>query len=288
MKRILIILLVILIFLLTFTGCSTIYMKESFIDFSNSTKTIGKNTTYCFEQLFDEEINTRIAESINKDAMTQSELEPKVLDWSQLELRKKLMDYITNYVKLLESVVIIDYQKDISKNAKQVQDNLNYISTNHDFIDKKEIAVLSSFSTGLVESLTSSARRSFLIKVMNQHQPILELAVQKLISELQTTQLMINNFFDRQFLFQVALVWPEKETSREKYAKIGVKILERKREINSMLEEVIKALDFIPFTHKDMIRLLKYNDSPITTLDQLSNFGARLEEMYVEIAKKKK
>jgi hypothetical protein len=33
-----------------------------------------------------------------------------------------------------------------------------------------------------------------------------------------------------------------------------------------------------------MIRLLKYNDSPITTLDQLSNFGARLEEMYVEIA----
>ena len=109
MKRILIILLVILIFLLTFTGCSTIYMKESFTDFSNSTKSIGKNTTYCFEQLFDEEMNTRIAESINKDAM-------------------------------------------------------------------------------------------------------------------------------------------------------------------------------IPLTHKEMISLLKYNDSPITTLDQLSNFGARLEEMYVEIA----
>jgi uncharacterized protein YceK len=109
MKRILIILLVIFIFLFTFSGCSTIYMKESFTDFSNSTKTIGKNTTYCFEQLFDEEIN-------------------------------------------------------------------------------------------------------------------------------------------------------------------------------SMLQEVIKALDFIPLTHKEMIRLLKYNDSPITTLDQLSNFGARLEEMYVEIA----
>jgi hypothetical protein len=29
-------------------------------------------------------------------------------------------------VKLLESVVIIDYQKDISKNAKQVRDSLNY------------------------------------------------------------------------------------------------------------------------------------------------------------------
>jgi hypothetical protein len=96
---------------------------------------------------------------------------------------------------------------------------------------------------------------------------------------------MINNFFDRQFLMQVSMPWPEKETSREKYAKIGVKILGRKREINSMLQEVIKALDFIPLTHQEMIRLLKYNDTPLRTLDQLSNFGAKLEEMYVKIAK---
>ena len=137
MKRIIIIIITIVLWFCIFPGCSTIYMKESFTDFSNSTKTIGKNTAYCF---------------------------------------------------------------------------------------------------------------------------------------------------DRQFLFQVSLVWPEKETSREKYAKIGVKILERKREINSMLQEVIKALDFIPMTHQEMIRLLKYNDSPIRTLDQLSNFGARLEEMYVEKA----
>jgi hypothetical protein len=43
--------------------------------------------------------------------MIQEELGPKVLTWSQLELRKELIEYITNYVKLLESVVIIDYQK---------------------------------------------------------------------------------------------------------------------------------------------------------------------------------
>lgn len=287
MKRILLILVLIILWLCSFTGCSTVYMKQSFTDFSKSTKTIGKNTTYCFEQLFEEEIKTRIAESSKKDAMTQEQLEPRVLTWSQLELRKELMEYITNYVKLLESVVKIDYQKDITKNAKKIRDNLEYISTHHDFIDKKEIAVLSSFSTSLVEALTSSARRAFLIGVMNRHQPLLELTVQKLISELQTTQMMINNFFDRQFLFQVSLPWPAKETSREKYAKIGVKILDRKREINSLLLEVIKALDFIPLTHEEMIRLLKFNDTQIRTLDQLSNFGAKLEEMYVKIAKKK-
>jgi hypothetical protein len=198
---------------------------------------------------------------------------------------KFIGEYISNYVKLLESIVIIDYQKDITKNVKQIRDNLEYISTNHDFIDKKEIAFLTSFSTSLVEALTSSARRSFLIKIMNRHQPILEKTVKKLISELQTSRLMINNFFDRQFLFQVSLPWPDKETSREKYAKIGVKILDRKREINGMLQEVINALDFIPLTHKEMIRLLKYNDTPLRTLVQLSNFGARLEERYMKYAK---
>ncbi len=285
MKRIL---LILIICVFTFTGCSTIYMKESFTDFSNSTSTIGKNTAYCFEQLFLEEINTRIVESIKKEAMTQEELEPGVLTWSQLELRKELMKYITNYVKLLESVVIIDYQKDIYNNAEQTRENLEYIGTNHDFIDKKEIAVLSSFTTGLVDALTSSARRAVLIKLMNQHQPVLEMTVQKLISELQTTQLMMNNFLDRQFLLQVSLPWSDKEANREKYAKLGVNILERKREINSLLQEVIKALDFIPRTHEAMNRLLKYNDNPLRTLAQLSGFGAKLEEMYMEIAVEKK
>jgi hypothetical protein len=198
------------------------------------------------------------------------------------------MDYITNYVKLLESIVIVDYKKDISKNAKQVTTNLEYISSHHEeLLGKKEIGLLSTLATGLVEALTASARRAFLIKVMTRQQPILEMTVQKLIKELQTTQLMINNFFDRQFLFQESLPYPTKESSREKYAKIGVKILARKRRINSMLQQVIKALDFIPLTHEEMIRLLKYNDTPVRTLDQLSNFGARLEEMYMKIAKKK-
>jgi hypothetical protein len=263
-------------------------MKESFIDFSNSTSTIGKNTTYCFEQLFSEEINTRIAESIKKETMTREELEPGVMTRAQLGLRKELVKYITNYVKLLESLVIIDYQKDIYKNAGQTRENLEYIGTNHEFIEKKEIAVLSSFTTGLVDALTSSARRAVLIKLMSQHQPVLEMTVQKLITELQTSQVMMNNFFDRQFLLRVSLPWPSQEANREKYAKLGVDILERKREINSLVQEVIKALDFIPRTHAEMIRLLKYNDSPLRILHQLSSFGAKLEEMYMEIADEKK
>ena len=279
MKRILMILFIIIIWLCLFTSCSTTYLKQSFKDYSKSTKTIGKNTVDCFEQLFEEEINTRIAESSLQETMKQELLEPHVFTWNHLEIRVELINYIINYVKLLESVVVVDYQKEIKKNAKKIEDNLETISTYHDFLQEKEIAILTSSSTGLAEVLTDSARRSFLIRTMTSHQPLLEMAVHRLIKELLTAKELINNFYQRQFLHQVKFPWPSKETSREKYAKIGVKILKRKRKINSQLRDVIKALDMIPLTHKELIGLLKKDDTPLRTLDQLTNLGARLEEM---------
>ncbi|UCH97792.1 MAG: hypothetical protein JSV88_13325, partial [Candidatus Aminicenantes bacterium] len=270
-------------------GCSTVYLKQPFKDFSDSTKKIGKNTTYCFEQLFAEEINTRIAESLKKETINSSLLEPNVLTWTQLELRKEFINYLVNYTDLLESIIIKDYTKDISKNAQQVKKNIETIYLSHIDPLKKRVSNLSfSIYSALAETLTASARRAFILKIMNQHQPILEIVIEKLKQELETTQVLINNFFDRQFLYMVCFRWPAKESSREKYAKIGAKILKRKREINSMLKEVIHAVELIPRTHQQLIKLVKDNQGPGQTLYQLINAGARLAEMLEEFSNEKK
>lgn len=289
MKRIILILLIILIWLCTFTGCSTAYLKQPFKDFSDSTKKIGKNTGYCFEQLFEEEINTRIAESFKKDTINPSLLEPKVLTWNQLELRKEFINYLVNYTDLLESIIIKDYTKDISKNAQQVKKNIESMPIIHNSLLKKRVSTLSfSIYSALAETLTASARRAFILKIMYQHQPILEMVIEKLKQELETTQQLINNFFERQFIYMVILRWPTKESSREKYAKIGAKILERKREINSMLKEVIQAVELIPRTHQQLIKSVKDNQGPGQTLYQLINASARLAEMLEEFSDEKK
>ncbi len=53
---------ILLIMLLFFIQCSYRYLQKPFLDFSQSTELIGKNTIYCLEQLQEEEINVRIAE----------------------------------------------------------------------------------------------------------------------------------------------------------------------------------------------------------------------------------
>ena len=80
----------------------------------------------------------------------------------------------------------------------------------------------------------------------------------------------------------------EKETQREKYAKLGVKILDRKRKINSLLDTSIEAVQMIAQTHGELLRILQDKDKPLRPLAHLVNFAGRLEAMYTEYANEKK
>jgi hypothetical protein len=289
MKRIVFKILLFILSLCLLGGCSTHYWQESFSDYTDSTKVINKNTAYCLEQLFAEEINTRIAESVQKESFLQSDLEPKVLTWVQLEHRKELLDYIFDYVSLLETIAGKDYEKDLAKNSESVKTSLENIkSYNDDLMDQKTLGILATVINGMNESLTQSNRRFFLLKIMRLHQPLLESATLKLKEELETAKVMINDFFNRQYLLTVTLPWPEKETQREKYAKLGVKILDRKRKINSLLDAASKAVQQIAQTHGELLGILQNKDKPLRPLAQLVNFAGRLEAMYTEYANEKK
>ena len=113
-----IILIILLIYLILSACCSYRYLNRPLSDFSGAADLIGKNTLYIFEQLQEEEILLRIAESTKKERLKPSDLEPKVITTAHLELRKVLIEYIVNYTKLLESVIIKEYEKNITGNAK--------------------------------------------------------------------------------------------------------------------------------------------------------------------------
>jgi hypothetical protein len=76
--------------------------------------------------------------------------------------------------------------------------------------------------------------------------------------------------------------WPDKEASREKYAKIGAQILERQREIDVIFTDLIAALDTVSASHAELHRLIKTNKSPLRSLVSLIDYAARIEAMYQE------
>ena len=286
MKKI--ILIVLLIYFVLTTGCSYRYLHRPFSDFSGAADLIGKNTVYVFEQLQQEEILLRIAESTKKERLKPADLEPKVITTAHLELRKVLIEYIVNYTKLLESVSIKEYEKDIAANAKKVHDNLQNISSNHyEFLTSKETGIMTTIAAALPEALTAVRNRQFMLRFMSRHDPLIKKLTAVLCDELESTRQMLNNFYARQFLLTAAEPWPEAQSKREKFAKLGAKILDRKRKINVILDDLIKALAIIHPSHQKLLAFVKTNKGPLRTLTGLVNYAARIEAMYIDFSEDK-
>ncbi len=284
-----ILLIILLIYLILSACCSYRYLNRPFSDFSGAADLIGKNTLYIFEQLQEEEILLRIAESTKKERLKPSDLEPKVITTAHLELRKVLIEYIVNYTKLLESVIIKEYEKDIAGNAKKVNDNLKNISVNHyEFLSPKETGIMTALAAALPEALTAVRNRQFVLKFMKQHDPLIKKLTAVLQDELESTRQMLNNFYSRQFLVTAVEPWPGAQAKREKFAKLGAKILDRKRKINVILDDLIKAVAIIHPTHQKLLAFVKTNKGPLRTLTGLVNYAARIEARYIDFSKEKR
>ena len=284
MKKILYLLYVLSIFLLA--ECSTKYMYYELSDFSDATETIGNNIIYCFEKMQEEEMNLRVAQVIKENSIKPSDLVPRVLTFSHLETRKNLIKYLINYTRFLASIFKNEYRDEILKNAKTVHSNLEVINNNHShFLSKKEMGIISTIAAALPEALTYSKKRQVVLNIMNQNQKLMEKIINKLKKEMEYSQIQINNFYARQFLLGVEEKWPEKESKREKYAKIGLKIIKNKNKINIIMTELIKGISTIPPAHKELIVSIRKHLTPLNALKDLINYSYRIKELYRDFTK---
>ncbi len=277
-----------LIFFLFITvSCSTKYMTPRLNDFSDATDLIGKNIIYAFEQLQAEEMNILLNKLIKQDSIKPTDFNPKVLTPEKFEIRKELVKCIVNYTILLKSIFERDSRNEIMKNADIFNKNIDSIRINHDgFLTKNEQGLLSTISQAIPEVLTSTKRKAYTLKIMKEMQPILEKISKKLKEEMKSVKVLIDNYYLQQFMV-IAEKWSNKESKRLKYAKMGIKIIKKKNKIKLILDDLIKAIDYIPRTHKELRKSLK-NKNPVYALKELINFAYRTNETYKEFAELEK
>lgn len=266
--------------LIVSAACTYRHLRRPFTEFSEAADLIGKNTVYVFEQLQKEEIALRIAESIKKDSLKPGDLLPRVLTAAHLETRKEFIDYIVSYTRLLESLITKDHNRNILTNAEIVRENLRHISRNHDdFLSKNEIGIMTAAASIIPAALTSARHRKVILKVMKQHGPLIEAAAFVLKDELAAVKLMIDNFYSRLFRLKAAAPWPEEEVKRERYARIGADILERKTKIGIILSDLIAATAILPVTHERLLKLVRTNKGPLPTLASFVDYAVRVGEL---------
>jgi hypothetical protein len=270
-------------------ACSYRHLHRPFSEFSESTGLIGKNAIYVFEQVRQEEIALRIAESIKNKTLKPGDLLPRVLTAAHLEARKEFVDYIVSYAALLESLIAKDFNRNILANAEMVRNNLQDISRNHDeFLSKNEMGIMTAVAAIIPAALTSARNRNVLLKIMKQHGPMIEETARILKEELTAVKLLINNFYSRLFRLKAAEPWPLEEAKRERYAKTGAEILERKTKINIILTDLIAALTILPPTHAQLLNFVRTNKSPLRTLASFVNYAVRAADLAGDFAGEQK
>jgi len=282
-------LILLIVFLFITVSCSTKYMIPRLNNFSDATDLLGKNIIYAFEQLQAEEMNILLKNLINQDSIKPADFNSKVMTSERLEIRKGLVKCIVNYTILLKSIFERDSRNEIMKNADIFNKNIDSIRINHDgFLTKKEQGFLSTISQTIPEILTYTQKKTYTLKIMKEMQPILETISKKLKEEMKSVKVLIDTYYSKQFMRSVADKWSDKKSKRLKYAKIGMKIIKKKNKIKVILNDLIKAIDYIPKTHKELRKSLKNNKNPVYALKELINFAYRTNETYKEFSELEK
>lgn len=276
--------ILILTIVIFYVYCSTKYMTPRLDDFSEATELIGKNIIYSLEQLQTEELNILVEDITKQDSIKPDDFKPKVLTSEKLEIRKELVTHIVNYTSLLKSIFDRDHRNKIIKNADIFNKNIDSIRINHvGFLTKEEQGVLSTISQAIPETLTYTKKRDYTLKIMKKMQPLIDKVSKKLKEEMKSVKVLIDTYYLKQ-LMRISDKWPKKESKRLKYSKIGIKIIKKRDKIKVILNDLIKAIDYIPRTHKELRKALKNNKNPVYALKELINFAYRTNETYKEFA----
>lgn len=277
--------IIILIGFVFLLNCSTKYMSPRLNDFSDATDLIGKNIIYALEQLQVEEINILIEDLIKLESIKPEDFKAKLMTNERLEIRKELVKHIVDYTNLLKSIFDKDYKSTITKNTDIFNENLDSIRINHEgFLTKKEQGLLTTIVQALPEALSYSKRKGSTLKIMKEMQPLLEQIATKLKEEMESVKVLIDTYYLKQFMKNVADMWPDKENKRLKYSKLGLKIIKKRDKIKIILDDLINAIDYIPKTHKELRKSLKDNNNPVFGLKELINFAYRINETYKEFS----
>lgn len=271
--------------LVLMSACSVNYPGVRFNDFSDASALLGKNIDYVIQQSRAEELNLRRAEALNKEEIEPADFQPRVLTIQHVEIRKELTKYLASYAQLLASLVKPGDREELRMRALTVYTNIQTIDANHKgFLSTGEKSVIATWAATIPEAMTAAKRRAMILKVMEQNQARLEKITDLLTGEIQSLQLLVNNFYQRQFLLLVGDRWDADRQSRAKLAQEAQDLIVRRDQLNVIFTDLAKALGYIPRTHKELRDTLKNNGSPLRATIELLELTNRIEAYFQEFS----
>ncbi|MCK5222734.1 MAG: hypothetical protein KAR14_14200, partial [Candidatus Aminicenantes bacterium] len=154
------------IFIIMSSGCSTKYMGAGLNDFHKSSELIAESLTGVITEIIDQDMELRAERSVIKSSITASDLEPVILTFNNLRLRKELVNCLVEYSGLLKALLDKDHITFVREYGEDLRESLNNINTSDPGLVSKEAGgIISAIITMVPEGLTFMKKRKFALKL---------------------------------------------------------------------------------------------------------------------------
>lgn len=273
----------ILLFLFTIViaGCSTKYMGAGLNDFHKSSELIAESLAGVITEIIDQDMELRAERSVIKSTITASDLEPVILTFNNLRLRKELINCFEEYSGLLKALLDKDHVTFVREYGEDLRESLNNINTSDPGLVSKEAGgIISAIITMVPEGVTFMKKRKFALKLMSEMQKVIDKVSVKLKEELNSLKLLAPNLYTRLFREKVENKWPDKKEKRLKYALAGVKIIKKRVRFGLLVDDLIKIMDIFPVEHKRLMDSFRKSGGTLIGLNELLNYSLRLKNNY--------
>ncbi len=269
------------IFIIMSSGCSTKYMGAGLNDFHKSSELIAESLTGVITEIIDQDMELRAERSVIKSSITASDLEPVILTFNNLRLRKELVNCLVEYSGLLKALLDKDHITFVREYGEDLRESLNNINTSDPGLVSKEAGgIISTIITMVPEGVTFMKKRKFALKLMGEMQKVIDKVSVKLKEEINSLKLLAPNLYTRLFREKIENKWPDKKEKRLKYALAGVKIIKKRERFGLLVDDLIKIMDIFPVEHKRLMDSFRKSGGTLIGLNELLNYSLRLKNNY--------
>ena len=268
------------------TGCSTKYAGTGLDDFYRSSKLLSDSLTGIYSEVIDEDMELRAQRSIDKSVISVKDLEPVIVTYQNLRIRKDLADSCVKYSLLLKSFFSKDHTSVVREYGEDLKTTLGSIRS-HDpgLVPEKTAGIISTIITMAPEGYTYVRKKKFALKLMSEMQKVIDNVFGKLKEEINSLKLLAPNLYTRLFREKVEKLWPDKRDKRVKFALTGVKIIKQRAKFMELADDLLKVLELLPSEHKKLMQQFGKKGGTLTGLTDLLNFSLRMKNNYDLLSK---
>ncbi len=272
---------VFILLVLMITGCSAKYTGSGLDDFRRSSELLEDTMTLLFSEVIDGDMELRAESSIEKNSISASDLEPVIMSYENLRVRKDLLDSLVVYSRLLKAFFKKDHTSDVREYGEELKENLIGINSSlPDTIPNGAAGIITSMISMAPESITFARKKKFSVKLMREMQNVIKNVTGKLRDEINSLQLLVPNLFTRLFREKVEKRWPDKKDKRVKIALTGVKIIKKREKLMELTNGLLKALEMLHSEHRELTLQLGGKGNNLTGFTDLLNFCINLKNNY--------